>query len=265
MWINKKRLQEVILESETIKGKAFDLGLIFCIFMSVLVVILESVSTIFTRYSVWIEHLEIFFTALFTLELILRLYIVPNKYKYLFSFFGMVDLISILPLYLQWVFPGIVSLGIIRIFRLLRIFRILKLERFLNASTSLTDAIRLSLPRVIIFLLVIVMITTIMGSIIFVLEGPQNGFTNIPESIYWAVLNLTSVGDSEIFPKTVLGKIFSSLLMIIGYGIIAVPTGLISAEIVNNKIRSKKKLCHHCGHSTIEEHSNFCSHCGQKL
>lgn len=265
MIIDKDRLRKIIFESDTPAGKNFDIVLIILILLSVLTVILESVNSIYMGSQNLFEILEIFFTSIFTLELIFRLLVVPKKSEYVLSFFGLVDIISILPLYLHLIFPGLISLEVIRIFRFLRIFRILKLERFLIASMSLSEAIRASIPRVTVFLLIITMVVTVLGSIVFVIEGPKNGFTSIPISIYWAILNLTSVGTSEILPKTILGKIFSSILMIIGYGIIAVPTGLISAEFVHNKIASNGKRCINCGDLTQGQNISFCSHCGRKF
>jgi voltage-gated potassium channel len=265
MIINKNAIRKIIIESDTRAGKIFDIILIFLILLSVLTVILESVHPIYIKNQNKFELLEIFFTTIFTIELGFRLYVVPNKLRYVFSFFGIVDILSILPLYFHLILPGIISLGVIRIFRFIRIFRILKLERYLIASMSLSEVVRSSLPRVIVFLFIISMVVTVMGSIVFVIEGPENGFTSIPVSIYWAILNLTSVGTSEILPKTILGKIFSSILMIIGYGIIAVPTGLISAEFVHKKITSNGIRCSYCGSFIQGQNISFCSSCGKKI
>jgi voltage-gated potassium channel len=263
----KEKIYEIIFKVDTPAGKAFDIVLIFTVILSVIFVMLESVETLNTQYPGVFKVAEWVFTILFSIELMLRLYSVEKKTKYLFSFYGIVDVLSIIPLYLTWMFPAASSFGIIRTFRILRIFRILKLNRYMNASNSLSDALYASRHKIIVFLGVTLTIVSTIGAIMYLIEGKAHGFTSIPKSIYWAIVTLTTVGYGDIVPQTVVGKALSSMLMIIGYGIIAVPTGLVSAEIVTKKLQENKKdhQCPQCHKSIHEQDANFCANCGQNL
>jgi len=263
----KLRIYEIVFESDTPAGKLFDIILLSSIVLSVIVVLLESVQSIKTSWGIWLVGLEWFFTGIFTLEYIARLWVVLNKRKYFLSFFGIVDLLSILPTYLGIFFAGAQSLMVIRSLRLLRIFRIFKLPRFIGESQNLSRALKASQHKIIVFLTTVVTSVIIFGMLIFLIEGPANGFTSIPMSIYWAIVTMTTVGYGDIAPQTPLGQTLASLIMIMGYGIIAVPTGIVSAEMVQLKTREKlsTQVCQHClkeGHDTDAE---FCKYCGGKI
>lgn len=241
----KEKLYEVIFEAETPAGKAFDLFLILAVFLSVLDVTLETVDHLQMKYAHIFQAVEIFFTGLFTLEIILRLYCTDKKLKYLFSFYGLVDLISIIPSYLTMLFPGAHSFLFIRALRMLRIFRILKLTNYTRAGQTLSSAIIASMPKIIVFLGFVLTLVLIIGATMYMVESPEAGFTSIPKSVYWAIVTMTTVGYGDITPQTVLGQIISSLVMIIGYGTIAVPTGLVTAEL-NKARKEEKSTCPHC-------------------
>lgn len=235
------KIYTVIFGTDTPAGKAFDLALIISVILSVLVVMLESVEKYKIKYDYEFYIAEWFFTILFSVELILRLISVKKKSKYLFSFYGVIDIISTLPAYLTFFFPGLQSLRIIRAFRILRIFRILKLNRYIIASNSLSKAMAASRPKIIVFLGTVITIVFIMGAIMYLVEGKDNGFTSIPKSIYWAVVTMTTVGFGDIVPHTALGQFMASILMITGYGVLAVPTGLVSAEIISQRLEDNQK------------------------
>lgn len=262
----KEKTYEVIFGTKTPAGKAFDIALIVSVILSVIVVMLESVDSIKIQYDNYFTFLEWFFTILFSLELGFRLYCVEKVHKYIFSFYGVVDILSILPAYLTFLIPGIHTLGVIRALRILRIFRILKLNRFMIASHSLTEALKASRHKIIVFLGAITTLVFILGAIMYLVEGSENGFTSIPKSIYWAIVTITTVGYGDIAPKTPLGQLISSFLMIAGYGIIAVPTGLVSAEMVSQKLLDhNSKKCSQCGEQLHHDHSRFCHQCGHSL
>lgn len=263
----KLKLYEIIFESDTPVGKAFDIGLLACIILSVAIVLLESVQQVKVSWGVWLVALEWIFTILFTIEYMARLWVVMNKRSYIFSFFGIVDLLSILPTYLGIFFAGAQSLMVIRILRLLRIFRIFKLARFIGESQNLTRALKASQHKIIVFLTTVVTSVVIFGALIFLIEGPENGFTSIPISIYWAIVTMTTVGYGDIAPQTTLGQTLASVIMIMGYGIIAVPTGIVSAEMVQLKSREKltTQVCPHCMKDGHDADASHCKFCGEKL
>ncbi|MDA8793673.1 ion transporter [Bacteriovoracaceae bacterium] len=263
----KEKLYIIIFEADTPLGKAWDIALILSVLASVLVVMLESVESLKLQYDMYFEVAEWLFTILFTIELVLRLISTNKKAKYIFSFYGIVDILSILPSYLAMISPGLRSLEIIRTFRLLRIFRILKLNRYMIASSSLSNALNASKPKIIVFLGVITTLAFIMGAIMYLVEGKENGFTSIPKSIYWAIVTVTTVGFGDVVPKTALGQLISSLLMILGYGIIAVPTGLVTSEIVHQKISEGRNdlECSSCGEKMHENNAAFCFSCGHQI
>lgn len=264
--VAKQRLHDVIFEADTPVGKVFDVTLLVLILGSILAVMLESVDEIAANHGGVLRAAEWCFTIAFTIEYILRLYCVRKPLRYAFSFFGIVDLVAILPLYISLLIPGSQSLAIVRVLRLLRVFRVFKLARFLGEARVLRAALSNSLPKVIVFLLTVLTLVAIIGTLMHLIEGDRSGFSNIPESMYWAIVTLTTVGYGDITPVTVTGRILASLLMIMGFGIIAVPTGIVSAEIVHQSHRNiTTQVCPDCmaeGHSRDAVH---CKYCGGKL
>ena len=236
----RKTIYLVIFHTHTRAGKLFDLTLLGIILCSVLSVLLESIDEIGLPYAPFFSSMEIFFTGLFTLEYILRVYSSPRRKKYILSFYGWVDLLAILPTYLGIIMGGTEGFMIIRSLRLLRVFRVLKLTRYMKEASALGNAIKTSMGKIAVFVFVVVMIAVIMGTIMYMVEGEENGFTSIPQSIYWAIVTLTTVGYGDISPATPIGQIIASLLMIMGYGIIAVPTGITTGEYVNPKNSQKR-------------------------
>ena len=264
----KHKLYVIIFEANTYRGKAFDVGLLIAILASIGVVMLESVDEYALRFKnlFWVS--EWILTIFFTIEYILRIMISPVKRKYIFSFFGIIDLLSILPAYLSLVFTGVHSLMILRSFRLLRVFRIFKLARFIGEASHLSEALRASRHKITVFVVTVGIVVVIMGTIMYLIEGAENGFTSIPRSIYWAIVTLTTVGYGDIAPQTVLGQTLASMLMIMGYGIIAVPTGIVTAEMSNIHHKSKKlgtRQCPGCELDINDDEAIYCKHCGSEL
>ena len=227
----RERLYHIIFESDTPAGKAFDIALLIAILLSILVVTLESVRWIMADYGGIIKAAEWFFTVLFTIEYALRIYCAPHRIRYVRSFYGLIDLVSILPTYLSLFVAGTQYAMVIRSLRLLRVFRVLKLTHFLGEAEVLRKALRQSAAKIIVFIGVVVTLVFIVGSLMYLIEGPENGFTSIPTSVYWAVVTLTTVGYGDIAPQTVVGQTLATIVMILGYGIIAVPTGIVSVEM----------------------------------
>jgi voltage-gated potassium channel len=257
----------IIFGAHTRAGRQFDLFLLWFIVISVVVVCLESVPSIRSEFHSPLFALEIFFTVVFTIEYIFRLYTHPKPIQYFLSFFGIIDLLSIVPLYLTFVLPNGHFLVTIRILRLLRVFRILKLTSFVHHAHVLRTAIVASLQKITVFMLTIVSLVLIIGTIMYVVEGEENGFTSIPQSIYWAIVTITTVGYGDLTPKTALGQVISSLVMIMGYAIIAVPTGIVTVEMSRSAGLSRKVdqiECLSCGKS-MASGTNFCSNCGHQL
>jgi voltage-gated potassium channel len=263
----KDKLYSVIFESDTRSGKTFDIILILIVLSNSIVIIAESIDTVRLDYGTLLTALGSIFLFIFTIEYILRLLIVRSKYEYIFSFFGIIDLMAILPAFLGLFIPGIRFLAVIRVFRLLRLFAILKMGRYIDESSHLLRALKASRHKIIVFLFTILSIILIVGSLMYIIEGPDNGFNNIPQSMYWAVVTVSTVGYGDISPQTPLGKMVSSLLMIVGYGILAVPTGIISHELANtsNKGGGKNRTCSNCSWSTDDKDDRFCSKCGASL
>jgi voltage-gated potassium channel len=261
------RLYEIVFEADTEAGKTFDIILLSCIVTSVITIVLESVQVIRDRFGSELRILEWLFTAIFTLEYLARLWTVPNKRKYIFSFFGIIDLLSVLPTYLGFFFAGAQSLMVIRSLRLLRIFRIFKLSRYIGEGQHLARAMKASQHKIIVFLLTVLTSVIIFGTLMFMIEGADNGFTSIPQSIYWAIVTMTTVGYGDIAPQTALGQTLASFIMILGYGIIAVPTGIVSAEMVQIKNREKvsTQVCPHCLREGHDSDATFCKYCGGGL
>lgn len=262
MKLNKQRLWQIIFESDTRAGKLFDVMLLWSILLSILVAVFESIPQIHQSWRNAFYLTEWFFTILFTIEYLLRIYVTRKPKEYILSFWGLIDLMAILPTYLSLIFFGSQYMLIVRVLRLLRVFRVLRLLRFYRESMMLLKAFRASFFKISIFLSAIVVIVILLGTIMYVVEGGKNGFSSIPQSIYWAVITITTVGYGDIVPQTVLGKIISSVTMILGYSIIAVPTGFITVEM--SKASRKRKECQDCGAANDDE-SNYCSHCGKKL
>ncbi|MGK7388765.1 MAG: ion transporter [Candidatus Cyclobacteriaceae bacterium M2_1C_046] len=265
----KNKLHEVIFEADTFEGKLFDILLLIAILLSILAVMLESVPAIFAEYGDELYILEWIFTILFTIEYILRIIAVTKPSKYIFSFYGIIDLLSFLPLYLSFFIVGAHSLMVIRSIRLLRVFRVLKLGRFLGEAMHLSNALKASRTKILVFIFAVFTLVIIMGTVMYIVEGPERGFTSIPKSVYWAVVTLTTVGYGDITPQTPLGQALSTLLMIMGYGIIAVPTGIVSAEMSNRKNLPHSKIstqvCPHCSAEGHDIDAEFCKKCGGHL
>lgn len=261
----RNRLHEIIFEADTRAGKIFDLILLWLIIASVVVVILESVQSLGEDYGEAFYYLEWIFTILFTLEYILRLLSVRQPLRYALSFFGIIDLLAILPGYLRLFVPGTHYLLTIRILRLLRIFRILKLTEYITEARVITSALRASRRKISVFLYAVILIVTVVGSLIYVIEGEENGFTDIPTSIYWAIVTLTTVGYGDLTPKSPLGKTLASALMILGYAIIAVPTGIVTAELTRKNREYSTQVCMECHAQDHDADADFCKHCGAHL
>lgn len=260
----RQRWHQVVFQSDTKAGRRFDLILLWLIMASIVVVVLESVSGIRKEYGNIIRYLEWTFTVIFTAEYLVRVYSSRSPIKYIFSFYGFIDLIAIIPTYLSLFLPGTQYLVVIRAFRLLRVFRILKLTRFLLEGTILRNALKGSLHKITVFVMSVLTLVTIIGTMMYIIEGEQGGFTSIPISVYWAIVTVTTVGYGDISPVTPVGQFLASILMIIGYGIIAVPTGIVSVEMARATEESKKK-CPVCNTPVYPPSAKFCSNCGTPL
>ena len=263
----QKKLHDVIYESNTVAGKAFDVSLLVVILASILVVMLDSVQRYHQRYGKLFDILEWMFTILFTIEYILRLICIKRPLLYVRSFLGTIDMLAIIPSYLSIFFVGAQSLLVLRALRLLRIFRIFKLNHFLNEMDYLRTAIKASLKKISIFMLVVLTLVIILGSVMYLVENGENGFNSIPDSIYWAIVTITTVGYGDISPVTPMGKFIASLIMFIGYGIIAVPTGIFTAEVAIARRNSSKsaEVCPGCGREGHDNNARFCKFCGAEL
>lgn len=262
----RARLHEVIFEADTPAGKFFDILLIISIVLSVVMVMLDSVNSIQAAYGRLLYIGEWFFTILFTIEYCLRLFSVGRPAAYATSFFGIIDLMAILPTYLSVFFPGSQYFLVIRILRVLRIFRVLKLVQYLGEARMLSQALRASQRKIIVFLFVVLTLVVIFGSLIYLIEDPENGFTSIPQSIYWTIVTLTTVGYGDISPQTAVGQTLAALIMIIGYGIIAVPTGIVTAELSQvYKKGISTQACPECSAEGHDKDAAFCKFCGSQL
>ena len=261
------RLHEIIYESNTKAGKVFDVSLLFLIIVSIVVVMLDSVFRWHLEYGQFFLVLEWTFTAIFTIEYILRLICIKKPWRYATSFLGIIDLLAIIPTYLSYFFLGAQSLLVLRALRLLRIFRIFKLTHFLSEMRFLGVAIRASTRKISIFMLVVITLVIIMGSIMYLIEEKQNGFNSIPDSIYWAIVTITTVGYGDISPATPAGKFVASIIMLMGYGIIAVPTGIVTTEmaLAMRKKEQNHEACVNCGREGHDADAKFCKYCGGKL
>jgi voltage-gated potassium channel len=262
----RARLHEIIFEADTPEGRLFDLLLLVAIVASVTVVVLESVASVRARVGPSLRALEWGFTVLFTIEYFLRLFSVGRPLRYARSLYGLIDLIAILPTYLSLLLPGVHNLLVIRLLRLLRIFRVFKLAEYLRESRTLVLALRASSRKIFVFLLTVMTIVVVVGTLMYVIEGERHGFTNIPISIYWAVVTLTTVGYGDLAPATTAGRVLAAVLMLTGYGIIAVPTGIVTAELTRVSTRPiSTQACPVCGAEGHEHDAAYCRRCGAKL
>lgn len=261
------RLYVVIFEADTRAGRLFDLVLVALILTSVGVVMLDSVQAVNSRWGDQLTYLEWFFTAVFTIEYVLRLLCVRHPARYARGFFGVIDLVSILPTYLALFFPALHLLIDVRVLRLLRIFRILKLGAYVAEFAELGNAILATRRKIIVFLSFVMMVVVVMGTLMYVVEGPANGFTSVPVSIYWAISTLTTVGFGDITPKTDLGRFIASVMMLMGWGTLAVPTGIVSAEFAVRRThpRITTRSCHECLSEGHAPQAKFCGDCGASL
>ena len=262
----RAQIYTVIFKTDTKWGKVFDIILLWAILGSVAAVLLESVAHIGLKYSQLLHYLEWTFTILFTIEYILRCYSVKKPSRYIKSFFGVIDFFAVIPTYLSLILVGAQSLIVIRALRLLRVFRILKLGRYLSEFEILIKALRSSWDKIIVFLSLVVTSTIIAGTVMYLIEGGNNGFTSIPKSIYWAIVTMTTVGYGDIAPHTILGQIVASIIMIFGYAIIVVPMGIFSVELTSATKSSKGSIkCPACGANDHLRAPIYCCHCGEKL
>jgi voltage-gated potassium channel len=260
----RSRLHEIVYETDTPAGRAFDLVLIWAIILSVLTVILDSVSSLHDQYGQLFLIIEWIFTIMFSMEYILRIYCIQKPWKYVFSYFGIIDLMSFVPTYLSIIIPGLQTLIVVRILRLLRLFRILKMARYVAEASTLLLALKASKQKIIVFLSSVITIVLISGSLMYIVEGPASGFDSVPRGMYWAIVTLTTVGFGDIVPVTVFGQFLASVIMILGYGIIAVPTGIVSVELA--KISNiSNQACPSCGREGHEHDATHCKFCGTKL
>jgi len=264
----RKSLHEIIFEADTPAGKNFDIALLIAILGSVFVVMLESIDAFQVQYGKLFYFIEWFFTILFTIEYLLRLYCVYRPLKYATSFFGIVDLLAILPTFVGIIMTGAQSLVVIRALRLIRVFRIFKLGHFMRAGKVIMAALKASRARITVFLIFILLLVTIIGSVMYLIEGgkAESDFTSIPKSIYWAIVTLTTVGYGDITPTTVFGQFLSAMVMILGYAVIAVPTGIVSAEFIRRPSKvSNSQACQNCSKEGHDDDAIHCKFCGELL
>lgn len=266
--MKRERLHQIIFEADTPRGKSFDIALLIAILLSVLVVMLDSVDSIEQKHGSLLLTLEWGFTILFTIEYFLRIYSINKPSKYIFSTMGIIDLLAILPTYLIFIIPSLHTLTVIRVIRIIRIFRVFKLKRFIRGATTMQIALRKSIPKITVFLLSVLLLIIVLGAIMYIIEGEWGGnpeFQDIPNSIYWSIVTLTTVGYGNVVPVTVMGKIIASIIMLLGYGIIAVPTGIVTAGIVKTNKNISTQACINCSREGHDEDSLYCKFCGSKI
>lgn len=265
----KQHLFEIIYEADTKEGKLFDVVLLWVILASIVLVMLESVKALDEKYHNLFYISEWIITILFTIEYIMRVISVKDPKKYIFSFYGIIDLLSTIPMYLSFVFAGGHALIALRALRLLRVFRILKLVRFVGEANKLRAALNASRFKILVFLLAVVILCVVLGTVMYLIEGDESGFTSIPRSVYWAVVTLTTVGYGDIHPTSALGQFIASLVMILGYGIIAIPTGIVTAEYSrqtpHTPVHLNTQTCSNCSASNHKDNAEYCYKCGEKL
>ena len=273
----RERLRRIIFESDTRAGRAFDLGLIVAILLSLAVVVFDSMDSVSARFQAELDIAEWVITSLFTIEYLARLYAAPRRWRYARSFFGVIDLLAILPTFLALAFPNLHALVDVRALRLLRIFRILKLTQYLAEFRHLGLALAASRRKILVFLSTVCTVVLVMGTLMYVVEGPANGFTSIPTGVYWAITTMTTVGFGDITPKTDLGRAIASVMMLLGWGVLAVPTGIVTAEMVGQRERGSWPgpatgsplppgvSCPQCGETGLGLRDRFCRQCGSAL
>ncbi len=261
----RRSAHEIIFESDTTAGRLFDLGLIAAIVVSVAVVILDSVSAVATRFGDAFNVFEWSFTLLFTIEYLLRLACVREPMRYATSVFGIIDLMAILPSYVAFLFPEAHALLDIRILRLLRVFRILKLVPYVNEYQALLAALAASRRKILVFLSFVMLVVLLLGTLMYVVEGPEHGFTSIPTAVYWAITAVTTVGFGDLVPKTDIGRTIASFMMLIGWGTLAVPTGILSAELAAQRALGSLRSCASCGTGGLSIDDDYCRRCGSAL
>lgn len=262
----RTHLHTIIYEADTSAGKFFDVSLLYAILISVLVVMLESIPEIGEKYARPLHYIEWGFTILFTIEYILRIISIGKPWKYIFSFYGIIDFLSILPTYLTLVISGGQFLVTLRILRLLRVFRIFKLVRYVKESRMLLMALRQSRIKIFVFIGAVLSIVIVMGTVMYLVEGHKNGFESIPKSIYWSIVTLTTVGYGDITPHTTLGRMIASFIMLTGYAIIAVPTGILTVEFTKAQAQLEStQACQQCSKEGHDKDAEFCKYCGSEL
>ena len=261
------RLYTIIFEADTIAGRRFDLLLIAAILLSILVVIFDSVQTLHDRYESVLDAFEWIFTLLFTVEYLIRLACVKRPLRYATSFYGIIDLLAVLPTYLAFFIPQAHLLLDVRILRLIRIFRILKLTMYVQEYQVLASAVNASRRKIMVFLSIVMMVVLVMGTLMYVVEGPQHGFTSIPKAMYWAIVTMTTVGYGDITPHTDIGKAMASLMMLLGWGVLAVPTGIVTAEMTTQRLTRMvtTRTCPNCLSEGHEPNAQYCKDCGARL
>lgn len=260
----RKRLYEIIFEADTKAGRIFNEVLLIIILLSVILVMLESVGAIRIKYLNQLRFLEWVITGIFTLEYIARIWVVQRPYKYILSFYGIIDLLALLPTYLGVIFTGGHSLIVLRLFRMLRVFRILKLSQYSKAGKLLYLAMWDSRQKISVFIIFVLLVAVIIGTVIYLIEGEKHGFTSIPKSIYWAIVTLTTVGYGDLSPSTGLGQFFATIIMILGYAIIAVPTGIVTAALIT-KTHTNTQICSNCFYDKHDDDALHCKRCGTRL
>jgi voltage-gated potassium channel len=273
----RRKVHEIIYEADTPAGKLFDIVLLIIIIISLILVMMESVPSLGAKYAEQFIFAEWIITIFFTIEYVLRIISINKPTKYIFSFYGIIDLLSTIPLYLTFFFGGLNALLAVRSLRLLRIFRILKITRYIGEADKLTKALKSSGPKIAVFLFTVLVVSIIMGTVMYLVEGPESGFVSIPTSIYWCIVTLTTVGFGDIAPVTPLGQFLATIIMIMGYGIIAVPTGIVSVEYSQNKKTKdataqdpnprqvNTQTCQNCHSEKHQDGSHFCHNCGYSL
>lgn len=264
----RKKLRKIIFGVGTSTGRTFDIILLYAILISVTVVMLESVNSIRLKYGHILYVIEWIFTILFSIEYIARVYSAKNRWRFIFSFYGIIDLVSTIPSYIGLFVMGTKPFIFLRAFRLLRVFRIFNLPKYIKGSRSLIAGLKESKSKIVVFMIVVLTVVMSIGGIMYFIEGEQNGFTSIPRSIYWAIVTITTVGYGDISPQTAIGQLLASFLMLIGYAIIAVPSGIVTASVIKNNGKEKKKkeaICPRCEASIKIKKANYCHKCGEKL
>lgn len=262
----RQKMNVIIFGTDTLLGKTFDIVLLIVIILSILTVMLESVKGISAHFGKELIIIEWIFTIMFSIEYIARIIASPKPFKYIFSYLGIIDFLAITPTFLNVFFKGSHAVIVIRSIRLIRIFRILKLARYMGGARTIYTALRASIPKIVVFLVAVVSLTIILGTFMYLFEGNQNeGFSDIPTSIYWAIVTLTTVGYGDIIPITLLGKVMASVIMILGYGIIAVPTGIVTGEFIHEQKMKGQKACRNCNKSGHDADAKFCKYCGEKI